>query len=111
MSDRLDRIELLLENLATSQQTTQQQIDATQHQLETTQHQLETTQRQLESVILRVDSLAENSADLRTRQVITQHQAESNAALSADIRLATAALLQAVVRHDARLERLEQTPE
>ena len=55
MSDRLDRIELLLENLAISQQATQNQIDA--------------TQRQLEAVILHVDSLAENATDLKTRQI------------------------------------------
>jgi chromosome segregation ATPase len=93
MSERLDRIEAVLESIATSQENTQRQVEA--------------TQLQLNALLQRVDSLADVSADLKTSQIVVRHQVESNAAVSADIRLATAALLQAIVRHDARLERLE----
>jgi hypothetical protein len=114
MSERIDRIEAVLESIATSQEHTQRQVEATQRQIDATQRQVEATQRQVEATQLhlnallqRVDSLADVSADLKTSQIVVRHQVESNAAVSADIRLATAALLQAIVRHDARLERLE----
>ena len=143
MSDRLDRIEAVLESLATSQQNTQAHLDRlantvdnlrasqqnTQSQIESlatsqqnTQAHLDrlantvadfratqqSTQLNLDALGRHIDSLVDVSADLKTSQIIVRHQVESNAAVSADIRLATAALLQTIVRHDARIERLEK---
>lgn len=86
MTDRLDRIERLLETISTNQadmQVSQQ-----------------TTQRHL-------DSLVSTAADMRTRQIITQNQIDSLAALSTDTRQALMVLLQTSVRHEGRLDDLE----
>jgi predicted transcriptional regulator len=87
MTDRLDRIEQLLETLSNKQVTTQNQLD---------------------SVARHLDSLVSTAADMRTRQIITQNQIDSLAALSLDTRQALMVLLQTSVRHEGRLDDLER---
>ena len=93
MSDRLDRIERLLETISTNQA----EMQATQAQMQVSQ---QATQRHL-------DSLVSSAADMRTRQIITQNQIDSLAALSTDTRQALLVLLQTSVRHEGRLDDLE----
>ena len=100
MTDRLDRIERLLETISTNQTDLQANQRATQMQLNTITKNQEATQRHL-------DSLVSTAADMRTRQVITQNQIDSLAALSIDTRQALMVLLQTSVRHEGRLDDLE----
>ena len=79
MTDRLDRVERLLETIAISQQATQQ----------------------------RIDNIAAVVADLGTRQITTQNQIDSLTALVLDNRQSIAVLGYRSVQHEGRLDNLE----
>jgi chromosome segregation ATPase len=121
-NDRFDRIERLLETLSNNQITTQNQISQlattigdTQTQvlsiaghLDSVSRHLDNVSRRLDSVSRHLDSLVSTAADMRTRQIITQNQIDSLAALSADTRQALMVLLQTSVNHEGRLDDLER---
>lgn len=108
MTDRLDRIEGLLETLSTSQPATQSQLDrlaVNQAEIQATQREIQVSQQATQR---HLESLVSTAADMRTRQIITQNQIDSLAALSTDTRQALTVLLQTSVQHEGRLGRLEQ---
>jgi tetrahydromethanopterin S-methyltransferase subunit G len=97
MTDRLDRIERLLENISTNQAQMQADFQANQ----------QATQTRLDQFDDRMNAASATIADLATRQIVTQNQIDSLTALTLDNRQAIAALLQVSVRHEGRLDDLE----
>lgn len=79
MTDRLDRVERLLETIAISQQATQQ----------------------------RIDNITAVVADLGTRQITTQNQIDSLTTLVLDKRQSIAVLGYRSVQHEGRLDNLD----
>jgi septal ring factor EnvC (AmiA/AmiB activator) len=108
MTERLDRIEQLLETVSTNQITTQNQLDSVTSHLDSVATHLDSVSLHLNSVASHLDSLVSTAADMRTRQIITQNQIDSLAALSTDTRQALMVLLQTSVRHEGRLDDLER---
>ena len=125
MTDRLDRIERLLEatsanqaqfqaDMQASRQATQTQFDQFNDRMNATSAILVdlatrqvTTQNQLDQFDDRMNAASATIADLATRQITTQNQIDSIWALAADTRQSVAALLQISVRHEGRLDDLE----
>ena len=110
--NRLDRIEQLLEAIAISQQSTDARLDrmavAQSASFQSIDERLDRLAIAQEATQQHLDNLALSNADLRARQIITQNQIDSLTILSADTRQAVAALLQVSVRHEGRLDDLEQ---
>ena len=93
MTDRLDRIERLLETIAVSQQATQTNIDGV-------------TDR-LNQITDRMDATSATIAQLATQQITTQNQIDSLTALVLDNRQSIAVLGYRSVQHEGRLDNLE----
>ena len=107
MTDRLDRIERLLETISTNQaemQVSQADLQANHIKMQAVQAEIQVSQQATQR---HLDSLVSTAADMRTRQIITQNQIDSLAALSTDTRQALMVLLQTSVRHEGRLDDLE----
>ncbi len=111
MTDRLDRIERLLETMSTrqadmqaSQQSTQRHLDSLAASVAELRTRQITTQNQLDNFA--ATAVATN-ADLTTRQITTQNQIDSLTALVLDNRQSIAFLGYRSVNHEGRLDELE----